>query len=182
MQSGVGARRWWVVVGAVVAVWLVVCIAVFAYPRTDAPARTDATFFLSSTGGGAAVQERPDLRAGAVVVSRPSSVATLPLFVVCEEAGVTCIVPSPETTQGEAEAFARLAGERGWESVTVVSHTSHVPRIRILMGRCFPGTVHVVAIPERGGATWLRSFAYETGAMVKVAVTPGCHDRLPWDR
>lgn len=181
MQSGVRARRWWVVAGAAVAVWLVVCIAVFAYPRTDPPGQMDATFFLASDGGHAALQGRPDLRAGAVVVSRPRSVADLPVFAVCEEAGVTCIAPAPETTQGEAEVFARLAEERGWESVTVVSQTSHVPRIRILMGRCFPGTVHVVAIPEAWW-TWPGRFGYETGAMVKVALTPGCHDRLPWGR
>ena len=139
MESGVRARRWLVVVASIVPVWLVVCIAVFTYPRTDPPARTDATFFLASDGGHAALQERPELRTGAVVVSRPRSVADLPVFAVCEEAGVTCIAPSPETTQGEAETFARLAEERGWESVTVVSQTSHAPRIRILMGRCFPG-------------------------------------------
>ncbi|SDB80411.1 hypothetical protein GA0111570_102201 [Raineyella antarctica] len=167
---------------ALLVVWLVACTVVFAFPRVDVPATTDATFFLSSDGGHAALQDRPDLRIGQVVVSRPRSIADWPMYRACDDPRLTCITPSPETTQGEAEAFARLAQERGWTSVTVVSQTSHVPRIRILMGRCFPGTVRVVAIPEHGLWVWLRAFAYETGAMLKVAVTPGCHDRLPWER
>ncbi len=122
------------------------------------------------------------MRIGEVVVSRPRSVASLPVYGVCNEPGVICIAPSPETTQGEAEAFARLAEEQGWDSVTVVSQASHVARTRILMGRCFSGTVRVVAIPEHGAKLRLRSFVYETGAMVKVVLTSGCHDRLPWAR
>jgi len=162
-------------------VWLIACTAVFAFPRVDVPSQSDATYFLSSTGGHAALLDRPDLRSGEVVVSRPQSIASWPGYQPCEELRLTCLTPSPETTQGEVEAFSRLAKERRWSSVTVVSQTSHVPRIRILMGRCFPGTVRVVAIPEHGLWTWLRAYMYETGAMLKVAVTPGCDDRLPWE-
>lgn len=177
------ARRWILIASAsLVAAWLVVCTVVFAFPETDARGRTDATFFLASEGGQAALRDRPDLRVGAVVVSRPASVADLPPYEVCLETGVTCITPRPETTQGEAEAFARLARQRGWTSVTVVSQTSHVARIRILMGRCFSGSVRVVGIPERGPVAWLAAFVYESGAMLKVALTPGCHGRLPWER
>ncbi len=183
MESRGRARRWpWGVVVPLVLVWLAACTVFLVLPRTDTPTATDATFFLSSDGGHEAIETRPDLRIGQVVVSRPASVASWSVFTVCDEPGIICVTPAPETTQGEAEAFARLAEERDWTSVTVVSQTSHVTRTRILMGRCFPGTVRVVAIPERGPLIWVWRFVYETGAMVKTAVTPGCHDRLPWER
>ena len=169
------------VIGVLVAVWLVACIAVFAFPRSDRPGGTDVTYVLASDGGHAALRDHRELWAGEVVVSRPVSVADLPIYAVCEEPGVTCIAPLPETTQGEAMVFAALAEQRGWESVTVVSQTSHLPRIRILMERCYPGTVHAVAISEPWWI-WPYRFVYETGAMAKVALTPGCDDRLPWDR
>lgn len=181
IRAGRWARRWALVLGALVVAWLAVCVAVFAFPRSDAPGGTEVTYVLSSDGGHAALDHSPDLWNGELVVSRPASVADWPVFAVCEEAGVTCIAPDPETTQGEAEAFARLAEQRGWGSVTVVSQTSHLPRIRILMDRCFPGTVQVVAVPEPWWM-WPYRFVYESGAMVKVALTPGCDDRLPWDR
>lgn len=166
----------------VVAVWLVVCTSVVAFPQVDAPGSTDATYFLSSDGGLSALQDGHDMGSGEVVLSRPRSSAANPVYAICEESGVTCIAPVPETTQGEAEAFTRLAQQRGWTSVSVVSQTSHVARVRILMGRCFPGRVRVMAIPEHGLKVWLRAFVHENGAMVKVALTPGCHDRLPWER
>lgn len=176
-------KRWFFFTSvSAMAVWLAVCTIAFAFPRADAPSQTDATYFLASVGGQAALLDRPDLRVGEVVVSRPQSIAALPLYDTCQEPDVTCITPSPETTQGEAEAFSRLAQEHGWKSVTVVSQTSHVTRIRMLMGRCFPGTVRVAAISEHGLGTWLDAFVHETGAMVKVALTPGCYDQLPWER
>lgn len=169
------------VIGVAVAVWLVVCTLVFALPRSDQPGGTDVTYVLASDGGHAALRGHPELREGELVVSQPVSVADLPVYRVCQEPGVTCLAPDPETTQGEAIVFARLAGERGWESVTVVSQTSHLPRIRILMGRCYAGTVRAVAIPEPWWI-WPYRFVYETGAMAKVALAPGCEDELPWDR
>jgi len=181
MESRGGTVRLGIrVATSVVVLWLALCTALVVLPDVDEHAAVDATYFLSSEGGHTALENRSDLRIGEVVLSRPLSVASLPIYAVCDEPGVTCIAPSPETTQGEAEAFARLAKERGWTSVTVVSQASHVARIRILMGRCFPGMVRVVGIPEQGVKPRLRSFVYETGAMVKVVLTPGCHTRLPW--
>lgn len=169
------------VIGVVVAVWLVACTLVLAFPRSDQPGGTDVTYVLASDGGHAALRDRAELQAGELVVSQPVSVADLPVYEVCEEPGVTCLAPDPETTQGEAIVFTRLAEQQGWESVTVVSQTSHLPRIRILVDRCYSGTVRAVAIPEPWWI-WPYRFGYETGAMAKVALTPGCEDRLPWDR
>ena len=48
---------------------------------------------------------------------------------------VVSVVPDPSTTRGEARAVARLAEERGWRRIVVVTSTYHVPRARLLFRR-----------------------------------------------
>jgi uncharacterized SAM-binding protein YcdF (DUF218 family) len=57
---------------------------------------------------------------------------------------VVCFTPDPDRTQGEARGAARIARERGWKRLVVVTSTYHVSRTRMLFGRCFAGEVHVV--------------------------------------
>ena len=48
---------------------------------------------------------------------------------------VLSVVPEPSTTRGEAREVARLAGERGWRRILVVTSTYHVPRARLSFRR-----------------------------------------------
>jgi uncharacterized SAM-binding protein YcdF (DUF218 family) len=48
---------------------------------------------------------------------------------------VLSAVPDPSSTRGEARAVARLAGERGWRHIVVVTSTYHVPRARLIFRR-----------------------------------------------
>jgi len=179
-----GRRAAWTLgVGvAIVGLWLATCAVAFAHPPTDAVAPTDAIYFLASPGGeagqtDATVRDWPGVR----VLSRPKSLEHLPRFRECDVPGTVCLTPVPETTQGEAEAFAAEAERRGWTSVTVVTHTSHIARARMLLARCFPGTIRMVAIPtEHSVGDWLNGFVHETAGWAKAAITPGCHDHLPF--
>jgi uncharacterized SAM-binding protein YcdF (DUF218 family) len=56
--------------------------------------------------------------------------------------------PTPFSTRGEAEGFARLAAARGWASVLVVSSRYHVARARILFERCFAGAVYADGVDQ----------------------------------
>ena len=68
---------------------------------------------------------------------------------------VLSVVPEPSTTRGEAREVARLAGERGWRRILVVTSTYHVPRARLIFRR---------------------------GLMCELAfVSAGCRRRLPLD-
>ena len=68
-----------------------------------------------------------------------------------------------------------MAAEHGWTSATVITFTPHVTRTRLLMQRCFAGTLRVAAdttpLPL---AEWAGQYFYQTGAFVKVALNPGC--------
>jgi len=55
--------------------------------------------------------------------------------------------PDPYTTRGEARATARLARERGWRSLVVVTSSYHVPRARLIFRRAWEGELRMVAAP-----------------------------------
>ena len=61
---------------------------------------------------------------------------------------VLCPSPDPYSTRGEAQLVARLARERGWDSVVVVSSRFHLFRARILFERCFGGELAFVGAPS----------------------------------
>jgi uncharacterized SAM-binding protein YcdF (DUF218 family) len=48
---------------------------------------------------------------------------------------VLSVVPDPSSTRGEARQLARLAGERDWQSILVVTSAYHVPRARMIFER-----------------------------------------------
>jgi hypothetical protein len=65
----------------------------------------------------------------------------------CDEPGVRCVMPDPETTAGEARLLARLAREEGWERLTVVTTDVHAPRARMHLDACMDVPTEVVAVP-----------------------------------
>lgn len=50
---------------------------------------------------------------------------------------VLCRAPVPGTTLGEAVLLRRLAAERGWRTVVVVTWQYHLPRARFIFRNCF---------------------------------------------
>ena len=68
---------------------------------------------------------------------------------ICRErAQVLCPKPNPYSTRGEARLVARLARERGWDSVVVVSSRFHLYRARMLFERCYGGRLAMVGAPS----------------------------------
>ena len=70
----------------------------------------------------------------------------------------------------------RLAYERGWKHVIVVSWNYHLVRARYIFGQCFDGTVTMRAVPRaydfercRVGGVYL----YQYSGLAKAAVL-GC--------
>jgi uncharacterized SAM-binding protein YcdF (DUF218 family) len=177
-------KRLLLVVGALLAAWLLVCLFLFVWPRVDAPpAHADAVVVLS---GARDLRLDPALR---LVGRRVAPVLAIsgagrdPLWRKAHRlcaAGrvgrtrVVCFMPVPFSTRGEARTVARLARARGWTRVVVVTSTFHVTRARLLFRRCYHGKLWFVG----AGAPWWRlpeEWASETGKLiVQLTLDRGC--------
>ena len=94
-----------------------------------------------------------------------------------------CFRPVPVTTQGEAMGIGELGAQRGWDSLHVLAYPEHISRARVLVDRCWNGQSHYLAAPggpaSAGQQEAWDAFWYQTGALVKAGLTPGCDTPLP---
>jgi uncharacterized SAM-binding protein YcdF (DUF218 family) len=144
----------------------VASVRLFARPRVDAADRADAVVALDG--------DRPR-RVRAAVALAAAGVAPTLVVVRCESVApellvaselpfdVVSFVPKPSSTRGEARAVARLAEERGWRRVIVVTSTYHVTRARMIFARALRCDVALVAagysrsrMPRHVASEWLK--------------------------
>lgn len=89
-------------------------------------------------------------------------------------ARVLCFQPNPETTQGEAEATARVAKEYGFQSIVLVTTPDQTWRAELRFRRCYGGRVYGVTTSLRLHL-WPMQVAYQWAATVKAeVVNRGC--------
>jgi uncharacterized SAM-binding protein YcdF (DUF218 family) len=88
---------------------------------------------------------------------------------------------APElTTRGEAEMMHRLAAQRSWSKIIVVTWRYHLPRARLIFQQCFsPNSDAVVmqAVPRQydfSPAHWQFIYAYQYAAFAKAEVRGDC--------
>jgi uncharacterized SAM-binding protein YcdF (DUF218 family) len=172
-------RRLLLVAAALVTAWLVACLVLFVWPpwQSDPPAHADAIVVLS----GDKKRLRPALelvRRGVAPVLAISSVKRTrhwqQAFHLCATGRAICFDAEPFSTQGEARVVARLARERHWRSLVVVTSRFHVTRAHMLFRRCWHGSLWVVGT----GSTWWRlpeEWVSETGKLlVQLTAQRGC--------
>ncbi|MEZ5408859.1 MAG: YdcF family protein [Acidimicrobiales bacterium] len=91
---------------------------------------------------------------------------------------VLCPRPDPQRTAGEATMVARLAAERGWRRVVVVTSDFHALRSRLWFERCAAGAfeVEVVGVDSRYdlAQVWGRALREQVGLLAAVTVQRGC--------
>ena len=170
------ARRLLVAVLALIAAWLVACLVLFVWSpwAGSAPAHADAVVVLS--GDHRRLPPALELIKRRVApVLAISSVQDTPKWrearALCSagryvDARVLCFRAVPYSTRGEARAVARLARERGWSSVVVVTSRFHVTRARMLFRRCYRGRLAFVG----ARSTWWRLPAEWASETAKLAV------------
>ena len=90
-----------------------------------------------------------------------------------ERTEVLCPKPDPYSTRGEARLVARLARERGWDSIVVVSSRFHLFRARILLERCYGGRLAFVGSSIQWWR-WPMAIAAEWAKLGVAAVTRDC--------
>ncbi len=79
-----------------------------------------------------------------------------------------CFDPEPRTTRGESRFVATLARAEGWRHIVVVTTVEQASRARLLLGRCWDGTVDVVVVDSERNR--LGRVVYEWAATTRAAV------------
>lgn len=178
------ARRLVLAVIGLVAAWLVLSLVLFVWSPWlgKAPAHADAVVVLS----GEQSRLPPALalvRRGVAPLLAISSIRETPRWRAARRlcaahryagARVICFEAVPYSTRGEARTVARLARERGWHEVVVVTSRFHVTRAHMLFRRCYHGGLAFVASPS----PWWKlplDWARETGKLAfQLTVERSC--------
>ena len=139
----------------VVIVYVASAAFLFVWPSTGTPTRADALVILGPGLHGERFAEGEALMkkglAEVLVVSTASG-GTRPGGGMCTRRWrfeVICFRAHPFSTRGEAREVGRLASERGWRSLIVVTSPYHVERARMLLRRCYPARLEMVAAESR---------------------------------
>jgi uncharacterized SAM-binding protein YcdF (DUF218 family) len=169
-------RRWVYAGLTVVVAFSLVTARLFVWPVQGVPLRADAIVMLAGSGDrlGAALKLAREHRAPVLVVSRGREGYGGPCAPMTQGVRIICFDPNPSDTRGEAEFVGRLAKRYDWRSLMVVTTRVQDTRARILMGRCFDGSIYVSAasLPL---TSWPYEILYEWGALFKaLALNRAC--------
>jgi hypothetical protein len=158
------------------------CARLYVFPDVDPQTQSDVVFVIGPpTATRIAIAESmmnkglSDNLIISVATNGPFDAAKLPICTEEHAYHVYCLTPDPFTTQGEARALQLMAAEHDWSSATVITFTPHVTRARVLMSRCFSGSLYMVPDTVKlSDARWLHEFFYQSAAFLKVLVDADC--------
>ena len=156
---------------AVVAAVVLVTARLLVWPAQGMPARADAIVMLAGPGDRLAVamQLAREHRAPVLVVSQGWEGYGGPCAPAMPGVKVICFDPNPGNTRGEAEFTGKLAKRYGWHSVVLVTIATQDTRARIIMRRCFGGSIYL-ATASLPWYDWPYQIAYGWGALLKALV------------
>jgi hypothetical protein len=168
-RSSRGWRRALVVAIVLVVAFGTATARLLVWPAQGMPARVSAIAVLAGPGDRLAValQLARERRAPMLVVSQGWMGYGGPCAPATPGVKVICFDPDPGDTRGEAEFFGRLAKQYDWRSVVLVTTRGQDTRARILMGRCFGGSIYVVTA-SLPWSDWPYQIAYGWGALLKA--------------
>jgi uncharacterized SAM-binding protein YcdF (DUF218 family) len=131
--------------------WVAAASYLFLVPHDDEPGRADAIVVLAGSKKRIPVAERL-IEQGVAPVLAISYIRDLDdprAHKLCGDRprGVVCFRAEPFSTRGEARAIARIARQRGWDEIVVVTSGFHVFRARRIVERCYRGELRMVGAP-----------------------------------
>lgn len=175
-------RRVLVSVCLLLIVAVIAGLPVYVRPQIDPPRHADAILIL---GGPDHRRYSYGFELGAqgwapnVVVSNPKGADDPWLTRYCAtphpEFDLYCFAPDPATTKGEGRELRRLASQKGWRTVMVVTSRPHISRARFILEKCFDGELVMVPIPAQLSLPiWAFHYAYQTAGYARAVLQPGC--------
>ena len=166
------SRVWRRVFAALVTVavaFSLVTARLLVWPAQGMPTRVSAIVLLAGPGNRlpVALQLAREHRASVLVVSQGWEGYGGSCPPAMPGVKVICFDPNPGTTRGEAEFTAKLANRYDWRSVVLVTIPTQDTRARIVMRRCFGGSIYVATASLRWD-DWPYQIAYGWGALFKA--------------
>lgn len=162
-------RRILIGLTALIVVFAAATARLIVWPASGMPAHVDAIVMMAGPG---------DRLPTALALAREHRASTLVVSTGWEGYGgrcpgpvtgvrLICFEPNPGNTRGEAEFAAQLAQRNHWNSIVLVTITPQDTRARILMRRCYSGSVYVMTagIPL---SSYPYQIFYEWGALFKA--------------
>ncbi|MBB1020062.1 DUF218 domain-containing protein [Dietzia sp. E1] len=178
------------VLGAVAVAGLSAARAVL-FPQVDSPDRVGAIVVVAGAADDRYVYARHLAETGLserIFVSQPSRGGSdsysAAIDAYCANSPVVardgrrihieCFKPDVSTTEGETTAATRIARERGYDSLLVVTYWGHVSRVRMYFEQCFDGSVYVTDTPRPLSKSRKDALLHETGGYLKAFLKPAC--------
>jgi hypothetical protein len=170
-RCGLRSRRGRRVLIALVVLFILFCgttARLFIWPTTGIHARVDAIVVPGGPGNriAAAIALAEQEQARYLVLSKGEPVPPRLCGAHVGAATVLCFMPNPDTTQGEAQATARLAKEYGFRSITLVTTPDQTWRAELRFGRCYSGKIYAVTTPLPK-QMWPLMIAYQWGQRLR---------------
>jgi uncharacterized SAM-binding protein YcdF (DUF218 family) len=167
-------RRWRRLAAAGLILVVILAVAtgrLFIWPAQGAPSHVDAIVVLGGPGDrlGKGLELAARDRAPVLAISEGLEVPPSLCRPRSQAPRVICFQPDPLTTQGEAQAAARLARQYGWRSIVLVTTPDQDTRARIRFERCFSGGLYVETTPLPA-SQWIYQLAYQWAATAKALV------------
>ncbi|MVZ89981.1 hypothetical protein GQF49_05725 [Microbacter sp. ANSKLAB05] len=160
------------------------------FPRVDQPEDVDAIVVVAGARDDRYAYARHMAEQGVasqILVSQPPSTGgeyAAAIEAYCAEKAfntrdrqrveIECFKPDVDTTEGETTAATRIARERGYDSLLVLTYWGHVSRVRIYFEQCFDGHVYVADPPEALAKSRRAALLHETGGYFKAFFAPAC--------
>ena len=160
------------------------------FPQVDSPERVDAIVVVAGANDDRYVYARSLAEQGVtdhILVSEPPSAtgryaaaidsycASTPVLARDGRAiDIECFAPDVDTPEGETTAATRIARERGYRSLLVVTYWGHVSRVRMYFEQCFDGPVYVTDTPRPTSISRRYALLHETGGYLKAFIKPAC--------
>lgn len=90
---------------------------------------------------------------------------------ICKEQGVTCTVPDPLKTRGEAAMLTEYAKTHTVHRTVIITFAPQVMRARFIFAKCYGGDVSVVSVDQHLSARqWAYQYVYQTAGFLKAFV------------
>ena len=128
--------------------YVAAAVYLFVLPHDDKPAHADAVVVLAGTASRLPVGEKLVRQGYAplLVVSLGDPPAADQLHACAH--GAICFHARPYSTRGEAREIGRLAAQRHWKTIDVVTSKFHDFRAGILIRRCYDGKLRMIGAPQ----------------------------------